>query len=221
MAKMLSEEIEKQVRELFEDLKNPVKILFFEKDPEDCESCEPTGQLLEELVQLSDILTLDVYDIEENKGIAEQYQVDKTPGISIVGLDGDNFIDYGVRFFGMPAGHEFTSLIRNIMMVSNRDSGLNPETREYLSTLTEPLQLQVFITIACPYCPQAVILAHQFAIESDLVEAEMVDAMEFPELSAQYNVSGVPHVVINAGLDEFVGAMPEAFLLEKLQGLLS
>jgi glutaredoxin-like protein len=121
---------------------------------------------------------------------------------------------------GIPAGHEFTSLIRNILMVSSRDSGLSPETRTFLSKLDKPLHMQVFVTPTCPYCPQAVILAHQFAMESAFVEAEMVEAMEFPDLSNQFGVSGVPHTIFNSGLGEFVGAMPESHVLEKLQQIM-
>jgi hypothetical protein len=44
-----------------------------------------------------------------------------------------------------------------------------------------------------------VVLAHRMAVESSLVEAEMVEAMEFPELANQFNVGGVPQTTINEG----------------------
>jgi predicted DsbA family dithiol-disulfide isomerase len=62
-----------------------------------------------------------------------------------------------------------------------------------------------------------VALAHQMAMESDLVEAEMVEAMEFVDLSDQYGVSGVPHTVINEGAGEIIGAVPEPVLLDKIR----
>lgn len=61
------------------------------------------------------------------------------------------------------------------------------------------------------------VLAHQMAMESDMVEAEMIEAMEFAELSDQYGVSGVPHTVINDGAGEMIGAVPEAALLNKIR----
>ena len=94
---------------------------------------------------------------------------------------------------------------------------MSAETREFLRQVKTPVTFQVFVTPTCPYCPQAVVLAHQFAMENPLIEAEMVEAMEFPDLSDQYGVSGVPHTVINEGAGEIVGAVPEAQLLEKLQ----
>ncbi len=60
-------------------------------------------------------------------------------------------------------------------------------------------------------------LAHQMAMESPFVQAEMVEATEFPELSMQFNVSGVPQTTINSGAGRVVGAVPETHLLAEIQ----
>jgi len=57
----------------------------------------------------------------------------------------------------------------------------------------------------------------QMALESPLVEAEAVEAMEFPELANQFNVSGVPQTTINQGDGTVVGAAPEEHLLVEIQ----
>lgn len=59
-------------------------------------------------------------------------------------------------------------------------------------------------------------LAHQMALESPMVEAEMVEAMEFPELSNRFRVSGVPQTTINQGAGTVVGALPEDNLLAEI-----
>ena len=64
-------------------------------------------------------------------------------------------------------------------------------------------------------------LAHQAAMESPWVEAEMVEAMEFFELSDRYGVSGVPHTVINNGAGNIIGAVPEEKLIAELKRVLS
>ena len=63
-------------------------------------------------------------------------------------------------------------------------------------------------------------LAHQMALESEMVQAEMVEASEYPELAEQYGVSGVPHTSINFGAGEVIGAAPEAMLLEQIRQVL-
>ena len=60
-------------------------------------------------------------------------------------------------------------------------------------------------------------LAHQMALESPMVEAEMVEAMEFPDLSERFHVSGVPQTVINSGAGTVVGAAPEQQLLAEIR----
>jgi len=62
-----------------------------------------------------------------------------------------------------------------------------------------------------------VVLAHRMAIESDLVQADMVEASEFPDLAAQYEVSGVPHTTINDGDGTMVGAGPENYLVTEIK----
>jgi alkyl hydroperoxide reductase subunit AhpF len=144
MTPMLDDKIRKQIGDIFKNLQKPVGILFFEDD--DCEYCEQTHALLSEVSELSDRIHLTVYKISEDPGLSERYGVSQAPGTVIGGLDGDRFIDYGIRFMGIPAGHEFTSLIRDILMVSGGDSGLSADTREYLATLERPVYLQVFVT---------------------------------------------------------------------------
>ena len=59
-------------------------------------------------------------------------------------------------------------------------------------------------------------LAHHLAIASDLVTADMVEAIEFPHLSQKYSVMGVPRSVINETVHQ-EGAAPEPMFLEKLK----
>lgn len=215
MNKLLNEDVIGDVTAVFDQLQEPVEVLFFGKK-EDCEYCNDTLQLIREVVDLSDKLGLTIYDIDDEPAVARQYNVNKTPGLVIAGREGDQILDYGVRHAGIPSGHEFSTLINDFMLVSGRDSGLNPQTREFLDGLREPILMQVFVTPTCPYCPRAVILAHQMAIESHMVEAEMVEATEFPELANRFNVSGVPQTTINEGAGTVVGALPEENLLAEI-----
>ena len=146
---LLNDEITSQVKEAFAQLDQPVEVLFFGRQ-EDCEYCDQTLQLVEEVTGLSDQLHLSQYDIETDADLAEKYNVDKTPGLVIASRQGNQLIDYGVRLAGVPAGHEFSSLIQDIILVSGQDSKLSQKTREMLADLKEPVSLQVFVTPTCP-----------------------------------------------------------------------
>lgn len=210
---LLNAKVQTQIRQEFAHLAAPVKLLVFTQSFE-CQHCQETRQLVEEVAALSDQLSVQVYDLVADQEVAAQYNIDKIPAVALV-RGGEQERDYGIRFYGIPSGYEFTTLIQDIVMVSRGDSGLKQQTTAQLAKLAEPVHLQVFVTPTCPYCPQAVHLAHQMALASDKVTADMVEAIEFPHLSNKYNVMGVPRTVINE--EEFVeGAAPEAMLLSKI-----
>lgn len=211
---LLKEADQQHLREQFEALEAPVKLVMFTQDME-CQYCKETRMISEEVAALSSNISVEVYDFVRDQEIAEEYKIDKIPAIAVV-RGGDEPKDYGIRLYGIPSGYEFSSLIENIMMVSGGDSGLSPETKAWVESLETPVHLQVFVTPTCPYCPQAVIMAHQLAMESEFITADMVEAIEFPDLSNRYQVQGVPRTVIN---DDFhmEGAAPEPMLLGKLQ----
>ena len=142
---LLNDDITAQVKQVFSQLVEPVEVLFFgAKD--NCEYCNDTLQLVSEITALDAKLTLSVYDVEADRDVAQRYRVDKTPGLVIAGRDGDRLTDYGIRYAGIPAGHEFSSLVHDLLLVSSRDSGLSDKTRAFLKDLSKPILLQVFVT---------------------------------------------------------------------------
>ena len=212
---LISEKDAEFLRKEFEtNLVEPVKLVMFTQEFE-CQFCTETRQIVEEVAALSDKVEAEIRDFVADKDVAERYRIDKIPAIAVVQSGDGGEKDYGVRFYGIPSGYEFTSIIEDIVDVSKGDSGLQPKSREAVAAITEPVHFQVFITPTCPYCPQAVRLAHKFAIESDLITADMVEAIEFPHLSNKYAVHGVPRTVINEDFHQ-EGALPEPMMLAKL-----
>lgn len=145
MTNLLNENVTAQIREIFAGLTQPVHLMFFGRS-QNCEYCGDTRQLMEEVAALSDKLSLDVYDLDADAALASQYQMDKVPSIVIAAKDGDEITDLGIRYAGIPSGHEFSSFIQDILSASGRDSGLSAATRAFLKALTKPVHLQVFFT---------------------------------------------------------------------------
>ncbi len=214
---LLSEKDSAAVRQQLEDaLTHPVKLVMFTQEFE-CNYCRETRQILQELAGLSPLISLDIYDFVDDKATADAHGIDKIPAISVMraGTDGAADADYGIRFYGIPSGYEFVSLLEAIKLVGSGHTSLSQATLDQLAKLTAPLHLQVFVTPTCPYCPRAVVLAHHLAFASDMVTADMVEATEFPHLSQKYRVMGVPRTIINEDV-HIEGAVPEAMLLAKL-----
>jgi len=211
---LIKKEQQKQLKEIFKKLSNNVKLIFFTQEME-CPFCKDTRELLQDLSSLSDgKISLEIYDFVNDKDKVDKYKIDKIPAVVVEGQK-----DYGIRFYGIPAGYEFTSLINSILIVSRGQSGLSDETKESLKKLKDPVKIQVFITLTCPYCPKAVEMAHRLAVESDLITGEMIESSEFPILIQKYNVMSVPRVIINDKVD-FEGALPEKDFVENLMKVL-
>ncbi len=217
---LLNDNIQKQIREAFEALTGPVNIVLFTQGESalECEYCVETRELLEEVSALSNKITLTVYDFVRDAQLAKQYHIDKIPAVAIL-AGGEHSKDYGIRLYGVPSGYEFSTLIEDILMVSQQKSALNAKTLNELQKLTQPVNIQVFVTPTCPYCPRAVVLAHQLALASELITASMVEANEFPQLSNKYQVYGVPRTVIEDVI-HVEGAVPEAMLVDELMKVL-
>jgi glutaredoxin-like protein len=212
---LISEKDAEYLRNEFENsLVNPVKLVMFTQAIE-CQFCAETRQIVEEIANLSDKITSEIYNFVTDKATADLYDVDKIPAIAILRVEDGEDRDYGIRFYGIPSGYEFTTVIEDIVDVSKGDSGLQPKSKEAVASIAEPVHFQVFVTPTCPYCTQAVRLAHRFAIESDLITADMVESIEFPHLANKYQVYGVPRTVINETVHQ-EGAVPEPMMLAKL-----
>jgi glutaredoxin-like protein len=204
---MLDSEVQSIVKGRFTHLQERVRIITFTQEFE-CQFCREAHTLNEELASLADKIDLEVFDFQKNRIESERYHIEEIPATVI---SGDK--DYGIRFYGVPGGYEFTSLLEAIMMVSRRESGLSAESKRRLQDWRKPVRIRVFTTLTCPYCPQAVAIAHKIALENDFITAEMIDISEFPHLANKYQVYGVPKVVINETI-QFEGAIPEAQFLD-------
>lgn len=212
---LISEQDRIQLQGILKSLENDVKIILFTQEFE-CQHCKTAREMLEEVSGLSDKVLLEVYDFVKDKELADSYAIDKIPGILIIGAK-----DYGIRFFGVPAGYEFTTFIEDVISVSRRDSDLPGDVLSALARIQKPVHIQVLVSPTCPYCAHAVRTAHRFAIASDQVSADMVELSEFPHISVKYEVQGVPKVVINEQ-HSFTGSKKEDdfadFILKALEG---
>jgi len=195
--------------ELEENLYMSVRLIVFTQETE-CQFCKQTRELAEEVATLSDKIKAEVYDFVKDNEKAKEYQIDKVPAIAIVGSK-----DYGIRIYGIPYGYEFKPFIEAIISVSKGTTNLSEETKQRLKSIDKRVHIQVFVTLTCPYCPLVTGLAHKFAIENDLIRADIVEVGEFPHLAQKYSVMGVPKVVINEHV-EFVGALPEENFLQQI-----
>jgi glutaredoxin-like protein len=211
---LLNDEIVQNVKDMLADIPSDVKLTVF-TDDQHCDYCTEIVQLVNEVAATSDKVTVEQFEIHESKSEAQALNIQRAPAIAITGER-----DYGLRFYGIPSGYEFSTLLHGIQAASTGDTDLDDQVRSFLDGLNQPVSLQVFVTPTCPYCPRAAVLAMEMAVASDLVNADVIESAEFPDLANQYNVMGVPLSVIN-NQERIEGAAPPHMVVDAIRKALA
>lgn len=209
MEKLFNEETIGQIKEMLKPMTKAVNFKVFTTDA--MPTVAETIQLMNEYAEISEFINVEILDLEENEELGKEYNVSVVP--TIVALDSD-MKDRGVRFLGVPLGHEINSLLATTLDLGQEESTLPIDVQKKIKAIDKPTTIKVFVTLGCPHCPGAVHKAHQMAMLNDNIQAEMVEAQTFQDQSVKYGVSSVPHIVINDS-HSFVGNQPiEAFIDE-------
>lgn len=208
--KLFNEDLQKQLVEVFNEMKSDITLVLFTKEGE-CYTCAETKGYMEEIAALSDKIHFVEKNADKDAAEAEKYQIEMVP--SVVFLNGKGEYE-GVKFNGIPAGHEINSFVSAVLEVSGAGEEAPEDLKAWLENIKDPVNIKVFITLGCPHCPGAVQKAHKLALLSPAITGEMIEAQTFMEISDKFNVSSVPKIVINDQY-EFVGNQPlEVFLKE-------
>jgi alkyl hydroperoxide reductase subunit AhpF len=138
---LISDELAAQLKEEFQGLVGPVRLIVFSQTLQDPGS-EQVTRLVAELCALDPRLSYEDLNFVLEKDRAAALGITRTPAIAVAGAEKD----YGVRMYGMPSGYEFGSLVDAILSVSKGTTSLAQETRAALSRVDRPVHIQVFST---------------------------------------------------------------------------
>lgn len=199
---VLSESDKTEIKKMLANMDGKVDILLFTSES-DCFSCSKTKTLMEEFDQLSDKISLKVYDTEKNKDLAIKYNIELVPAIVVIGKE-----DYGIKHYGFPGGKEFNPLLEVVISSSIGKPNVSEEITKKINSITNPVEVKIFVTPTCPSCPDMVRGAYYYSLVSDKVSTVTIMSNEFEEYSKNYNIAAVPTVVFN---EKFAkeGQMPE------------
>lgn len=203
----LTPEIQQQVKTVFEKLTKKLSMVTILDD-----SNEKTKELYEfvkEVASLSDKIELLALAKDEDIEMEKKIKLERLP---VLALLNENKEYSGVKFLGIPSGHEFNSLIFAIYNLAGNGQALEEATLKRITEIKTPKKIQVAISLSCHFCPEAVIAAQRIAMLNPNVEAEMLDIGLFPELKQKYNIMSVPAIIVNQ--DQIV------FGAQKIEGIL-
>lgn len=207
MERLFDDEVRGQLKDIFDGMEKPVLIEFFTEA--DSPQGNETRGFLTEIAEVGEKIMVNFNDMPNGRIKAEELGVERFPGFAVLDEEGT---DYGIQFYGLPGGHEINSFIYALMQVGGPREELPDDLADEVAEMDKDINIKVFVTLSCPHCPGAVSKAQRLAMENPRIQAEMIDANLFPELSQKHNVSSVPKIVFN-DREELIGNQPvEAFI---------
>ena len=138
---ILSAQNVSQIRGLFGGLRDPVKLVVFSQSLAAAELCAQNEALVREVAEISDTISVEVLNLAIDRERAEAYGITQVPAIVVEGSR-----DYGLRFYGVPTGYEFSNLIDAIVLASTGEPTLSDATKTALAGLEGDVDIKVFST---------------------------------------------------------------------------
>ena len=189
---LLNDALRGQIATVLGRMENNVTLVTI-VDPTNEKSIE-LRDLVIDIADLGDKLEAVVKTKGEDAELEAKVNADKFPVVALVDKDG-NYA--GVKFHGVPGGHELNSFLLAIYNLAGPGQALDASVLEAIKAVDKKVNIKVAVSLSCHLCPDVVVGAQRIAIENPNVEAEMLDIANFPELKTKHKVMSVPCMIVN------------------------
>ncbi len=180
---MLDANIKTQLKAYLEKVSQPIEIVA---SLDDSDKSREMRELLNDITGLTDQITLtEVRDDAERK-----------PSF-LLNRKGANL---GVRFAGLPMGHEFTSLILALLQVGGHPPKVEAEVIEQIRNLEGEFHFETYVSLSCHNCPDVVQALNLMAVINPSIRHTMIDGALFQQEVDERKVMAVPMVFLNGQL---------------------
>lgn len=212
MSKIFNKEVLKQIKEGFNEIKNPIKIITFVENKKPL--CDEVVEMMMELSTLNDKIEFIEYDFIKDNELAKKYGINKVPGTTFLVNNKHNRI----KFYGLPNGHQVNSLLFAMLESSNMTTLLESKLIDDIQKIKKKINIKVFVNLQCPHCPKAVITAFKIALINKNIDVEIIQTNLYSNLSNKFKVNSVPRIFFN-DKDDLLGAQPIELFIEKLKNI--
>ena len=189
---LLNDALRGQIATVLGRMENNVTLVTI-VDPTNEKSIE-LRDLVIDIADLGDKLEAVVKTKGEDAPLEAKVNADKFPVVAFLDKDG-NYA--GVKFHGVPGGHELNSFLLAIYNLAGPGQALDASVLEAIKAVDKKVNIKVAVSLSCHLCPDVVVGAQRIAIENPNVEAEMLDIANFPELKTKHKVMSVPCMIVN------------------------
>ena len=150
--------------------------------------------LVLDIADLGDKVNAEIYKKGENPDMEAKVHADKYPIVAILNKDG-NYT--GVKFHGVPGGHELNSFLIAMYNVAGPGQQISESILNDIKSIDKKLNIKVGVSLSCHVCPDVVMAAQRLAIENPNIETEMLDLSHFPDLKDKHKIMSVPAIIVN------------------------
>jgi NADH-dependent peroxiredoxin subunit F len=176
---MLDDTLKAQLQQYLGLLRQPIRLVA---SLDDSETGTDMKSLLETIVSLSDKVTLDTTGNDARK-----------PSF-VVAREGEA---QGVRFAGLPLGHEFTSLVLALLWTGGHPPKVESEVIESIKALDGDFSFEVYMSLTCHNCPDVVQALSLMAIFNSKVKTVVIEGGAFQKEVEERQIMAVPMVFLN------------------------
>ncbi|CAI3538340.1 MAG: FAD-dependent oxidoreductase [Clostridium neonatale] len=191
-SKLLNDSLRAQLKGIFDKMEKEVTLVSIvdESNPKSIE----LRDLVLDISNLGDKLNAEIAIRGSNKDLEEKIHADKYPVVALL----DSNKEYsGIKFHGVPGGHELNSFIIAIYNLAGPGQALDNTILNEIKSIDKKINIKVAVSLSCHLCPDVVMASQRLAIENKNIEAEMLDLSEFPELKSKYKIMSVPAIILN------------------------
>ena len=177
---MLDDTLKTQLKAYLERLQRPVELVA---TLDDSAASVELRELLDDIRAQSDKITV----VEKNDpGVRKPSFLITNPGQ-----------DSGVRFAGVPLGHEFTSLVLALLQVGGHPSKEAAELLEQVKGLDGDFHFETYYSLSCHNCPDVVQALNLMSVLNPRITHTAIDGGVFQNEIEARGIMGVPTVFLN------------------------
>ncbi|MGL5315139.1 MAG: thioredoxin family protein, partial [Peptostreptococcaceae bacterium] len=191
-SKLLNDDLRNQIKSILGMIQEEVTLVSI--IDENNEKSIEFRDLILDMESLGDKLKVELYRKSENIEIEKMINADKLPVVAL--LDKDKNYS-GVKFHGVPGGHELNSFILAIYNLAGPGQQLDGEILNSIKSFDKQTNLKVVVSLSCTLCPDVVVASQRLAIENKNIETEMIDLSLFKEIKDKHKIMSVPAIIVN------------------------
>lgn len=191
-SKLLNDALRGQIKSILALMENEVTLVSIVDESND-KSIEFRDLILD-MASLGEKLNVEIYKKSENLEIEEMINADKLPVVAL--LDKDRKYS-GVKFHGVPGGHELNSFILSIYNLAGPGQAIDETLLNEIKAFDKKTNLKVIVSLSCTLCPDVVVASQRLAMENENIETEMIDLSLFEDIKKKYKIMSVPAIIVN------------------------